>query len=328
MTGPENPEAEGELLALEIPASLAGTRLDRAVSMLTGCSRARAAAEIAAERVRMGDQPLTSKSLLLRGGEVLEVPESLLDEVAPQAPEPDPGVDLRVVHEDESVIVVDKVPGQVVHPGVGNATSTLVSGILARYPDVAGIGNPQRPGIVHRLDRPTSGLLAVARTQEAYAALSTQMREHSARRTYLALVEGRIEPVKAELEGAIAKSSKGFGAMELSAQGRYARTRYRRLAVLILGGEEVSLLEVELETGRTHQIRVHLSAHGFPVYGDRLYGGRAEFGDRIFLHAWRLAFVHPATGEEVEFAAPLPADLDAVLGRAELLEGSMVALGH
>ena len=327
MTGREQPEADGELLALEIPASLAGTRLDRALSMLTGCSRARAAAEIAAERVREGERPLTSKSLVLRGGEVLEVPESLLDEALPQAPAPDPGVEVRVVHEDESVIVLDKAPGQVVHPGVGNSTSTLVSGVLARYPEVAAVGNPQRPGIVHRLDRPTSGLLVVARTQDAYEDLSSQMREHSARRTYLALVEGRIEPVKAELEGAIAKSFKGFGAMELSAQGRYARTRYRRLAVLKLGGEEVSLLEVELETGRTHQIRVHLSAHGFPVYGDRLYGGKADFGERIFLHAWRLAFAHPASGEEVEFKAPLPADLADLLQRAELVEGSLESLG-
>ncbi|MDA8262321.1 MAG: RluA family pseudouridine synthase [Actinomycetota bacterium] len=327
MTGSESSEQEVEYLSVEIPASLSGTRLDRAVSMLTGCSRARAAAEIAAGTVRTGERSLTSKSLVLRGGEVLELPESLLEESAPETPEADPGVDVRVVHADESVIVVDKAAGQVVHPGVGNATGTLVSGIIARFPEVADVGNRYRPGIVHRLDRPTSGLLVVARTERAYEALSLQMREHTARRTYLALVEGRIEPVRAELEGSIAKSSRGFGAMELSAQGRYARTSYRRLAVLRLDGQEVSLLQVQLETGRTHQIRVHLGAHGFPVYGDRLYGATSDFGDRIFLHAWRLAFVHPVSGMEAAFTAAVPADLDERLRQAELVEGSMEALG-
>ncbi len=322
MTRSESTEPAIEYLGVEIPGSLSGTRLDRALSMLTGCSRARAAAEIAAGAIRMGGRPLASKSLVLRGGEVLEVPESLLDEAAPQAVEADPGVEVRIVHADEAVIVVDKVAGQVVHPGVGNSIGTLVSGIIAQFPEVSQVGNLQRPGVVHRLDRPTSGLLVVARTEQAYQSLSSQMREHTARRTYLALVEGRIEPARADLEGAIAKSWKGFGAMELSAQGRYARTAYRRLAVLRLDGQDVSLVEVELETGRTHQIRIHLSAHGFPVYGDRLYGAAGEFGDRIFLHAWRLAFVHPGTGEEVAFTAPLPADLDECLHRAELVEGS------
>jgi 23S rRNA pseudouridine1911/1915/1917 synthase len=221
-----------------------------------------------------------------------------------------------VVHEDAEVIVIDKPAGLVVHPGAGHADGTLVNGLLARFPELAAVGDPARPGIVHRLDAGTSGLLVVARTPPAYASLTAQLGERSVERAYDTLVAGRVENDEGVVDAPIGRSTREPTRMAVRADGRAARTRY-----LVVSRwtepQAVSRLECRLETGRTHQIRVHLAAIGHPVVGDVRYGGgRSALPlDRPFLHAARLRFRHPGTGEPVAFASSLPPDLQAVLDR-------------
>jgi 23S rRNA pseudouridine1911/1915/1917 synthase len=218
-----------------------------------------------------------------------------------------------VVHEDADVVVVDKPPGLVVHPGAGHSDGTLVNGLVARYPEIAGVGDPGRPGIVHRLDRDTSGLLAVARSATAYEALTAALAERRVTRAYLALVHGLPDADEGLVDAPVGRSTRDKTRMSVSARGREARTRYAVEARYPDRG--VTLLRCTLETGRTHQIRVHLEAIGHPVVGDERYGG--ERGDvrapRVFLHATHLAFAHPVDGMALAFDSPLPPDLTAVL---------------
>lgn len=226
----------------------------------------------------------------------------------------DAGVSFPVVHEDHDVIVVDKPAGLVVHPGSGIAGGTLANGLVARYPDLAAVGEPDRPGIVHRLDRGTSGLMVVARSQPAYDSLVQQLSGRTVHRRYLALVWGAPETARGLVDAPIGRSQRAPTRMAVSSRGRDARTRYEVLERFD-HPVEVSLLECALETGRTHQIRVHLAAIGHPVVGDDRYDGVRESLDcpRPFLHAAELGFVHPGTGEPVRFSASLPDDLAAVL---------------
>jgi 23S rRNA pseudouridine1911/1915/1917 synthase len=215
-----------------------------------------------------------------------------------------------VVHEDADVIVVDKPAGLVVHPGAGNQDGTLVNGLLARYPDIEGVGEPHRPGIVHRLDAGSSGLLVVARTQAAADALIEQFAEHTAQRVYLALVWGHPAAPHGVIDAPIGRSKSDPLRMAIVADGRPSRTEYR-----VLQGydrpAELALLECRLETGRTHQIRVHLGSINHPLVGDPVYGQRKPKLqlERPFLHAAELAFVHPGTGEELRVRSELAADL-------------------
>jgi 23S rRNA pseudouridine1911/1915/1917 synthase len=231
--------------------------------------------------------------------------------------EPEPDVEVPLVHLDDHLLVVDKPAGLVVHPGAGQRTGTLVHGLLAHHPEVLGVGpDPVRPGIVHRLDKGTSGLLVVARTQDAYESLVEQLSSRSVERRYLTLVWGCPEPATGVVDAPIGRSRRDPTRMTVSATGREARTRYEvreRFTEPIVA----SLLECKLETGRTHQIRVHLAAIGRPVVGDPRYkGARSSFKTpRMFLHAHTLAFDHPASGERVSFTAPLPIDLQGVLDR-------------
>jgi 23S rRNA pseudouridine1911/1915/1917 synthase len=221
------------------------------------------------------------------------------------------------VHTDEAVVVVDKPPGAVVHPGAGNATGTLVAGLLARYPDLAGVGgDPTRPGIVHRLDRDTSGLMVVARTEAAHAALVAELAGRRVTRRYLALAWGHHEATAGLVDAPIGRSARDRTSMAVSERGRDAVTHYR-VASTYRDPVEVTLLRCRLETGRTHQIRVHLAAIGHPVVGDARYGGARQslVVPRLFLHATELAFRHPATGDELRFESPLPPDLAGILDR-------------
>jgi 23S rRNA pseudouridine1911/1915/1917 synthase len=236
------------------------------------------------------------------------------------------------VHADHDVAVIDKPAGLVVHPGAGHAEGTLVGGLLAMFPDLAdlvtaGVCAPDRPGIVHRLDKGTSGLLAVARTAVAYEALVDQLATRSMSRQYLALVEGEVADAKGEIDAPIGRSNRTPTKMAITAGGKPARTRY---AVLERRGGERSttLLELSLESGRTHQIRVHLAAIGHPVVGDVRYGTadpeRLLRGGRFFLHAFRLGFNHPTSGERLDFSSPLPPDLeDYLAGQGQRAEGSL-----
>ncbi|MDQ4133774.1 MAG: RluA family pseudouridine synthase [Actinomycetota bacterium] len=296
---------------VEIPGALAGERLDRAVSVLWDLARREAAALVEAGSVRMGGRVVTSRSHRLAEGDVLEV--ALPPAVEPEGLEPDPSVPVRVVHADEQVIVVDKPAGLVVHPGAGHSRGTLVQGLLAAFPEVAGVGDPERPGIVHRLDVGTSGLLVVARTPAAYASLVDQLSARSVQRNYLALVLGRMEAGAGLIDAPVGRGERDRTQMAVAAGGRQARTRYEVLE-RFTHPAVTTLLECSLETGRTHQIRVHLAAIRHPVVGDLRYGGRCPPlpVDRPFLHAHRLSFDHPATGERRVFGAPLPEELKQI----------------
>jgi 23S rRNA pseudouridine1911/1915/1917 synthase len=231
-------------------------------------------------------------------------------------PEADPGVAVEVVYADDDVVVVNKPPGLVVHPGSGNATGTLVHGLLASYPDLATVGDPSRPGIVHRIDKATSGLLMLARSDKAYEELVAQLSARTVARRYLALAWGSFDVASGTIDAPIGRSERDPTRMTVSERGRPAITHYR------VDGRfddpvEATLVTCRLETGRTHQIRVHLHAIGHPVVGDDRYqGARSSFPvPRMFLHAAELGFTHPVSGERLTFEAPLPDDLVEVLAR-------------
>ena len=306
-------------LQLEIPPSLDGVRADRAVALLAGISRSAAAGLVDSGGVRVEGRPVRDRATPLVAGTMLEVDEITVE---PATPPPAPTVPFEVVHADDQLLVVDKPAGVVVHPGAGHRTGTLVSGLLARFPDLAemtGVGDPTRPGIVHRLDRGTSGLLAVARTPDAYGSLVEQLRRRSVGRRYLALVAGRVAEERGVIDAPLARSARVPQRMAVVSEGKAARTRYE---VLVRTETPISatLLALQLESGRTHQIRVHLSAIGHPVVGDDRYGGPGRVGGRLlapgrlFLHAAELALDHPQSGARLRWESPLPSDLAEVLG--------------
>jgi 23S rRNA pseudouridine1911/1915/1917 synthase len=277
-----------------IPAALDGERLDRVVAIITAASRADAALLVTAGGASVDGVVVTTGKVRLREGQHVVVDPSLLP--VPELPSADATVDFTVVFADAHVVVIDKPAGLVVHPGAGRSEGTLVNGLLARFPEMADVGEPHRPGIVHRLDVGTSGLMVAARSQDAYHALVGALSEHRVERTYRTLVWGcPASPV-----GVI--------------DGKPARTHYRVLHRFRDHGE-IAEVRCRLETGRTHQIRVHLAAIGHPVVGDATYGGTrtALVTQRPMLHAEALAFEHPVDGTRLEFTSELPDDMRAVL---------------
>ncbi len=295
----------------QVPESLEGERLDRAVALLCDVPRSEAADLVATGAVQLGGSAVTTRSRRVAAGQWLDV--AVAAGGADAALEPDPSVDVPVVSADAAVIVVDKPPGMVVHPGAGNSTGTMVQGLLARYPELADVGEPHRPGVVHRLDAGTSGLLVVARTPGAYRSLVDHLASRTVERRYLALVWGEVESESGLVDAPIGRSSGDPTAMAVAAAGRPARTRYTVLERFTVPVPATSL-ECRLETGRTHQIRVHLAAIGHPLVGDARYrGARASLpADRPFLHAHRLGFDHPDDGRRCRFESALPADLEEV----------------
>jgi 23S rRNA pseudouridine1911/1915/1917 synthase len=312
--------AEASLVA-EVPALLDGVRVDRAIALLAGISRAEAASLVGEGHVSVGGKPVRTRSRVLRSGDALVV--EALPRPAPGVG-PEPEVPVEVLYADEHMVVVDKPPGLVVHPGAGRPAHTLVGGLLARFPDLAalpeaGAGNAGRPGIVHRLDKGASGLLVVARTARAYRSLVGQLSERRVDRRYLTLVHGQPEEDRGVIEAPIGRSSRSPTRMAVSSQGREARTRFR-VVRRFDDPEPSALLAVGLDTGRTHQIRVHLAAIGHPVAGDDRYRRRPRTAldrrlgpERLFLHAARLGFDHPATGVPTTWRSPLPADLNEIV---------------
>jgi 23S rRNA pseudouridine1911/1915/1917 synthase len=288
-----------------VPATLAGERVDRAVALLTGWSRREVRALVDGGAVLVDGEPASASARLEEGAAL-----ALLEEPAPPLP-PAPGpVPVVVRHADPDLVIVSKPAGLVVHPGAGHPDGTLVNGLLARFPEMAGVGDPARPGIVHRLDRDTSGLLVVARTPDAYDGLVRALATRAVERRYLALVWGTPDSMQGAIDAPVGRSTARRTRMTVRAGGRAARTAYEVERTYPDVG--VALLECRLETGRTHQIRVHLAAIGHPVVGDAAYGGaRARIAlDRPFLHAARLSFDHPVTGEHLAFEEPLAAVLD------------------
>jgi len=295
-----------------VPRALDGERVDRVVAFLTGLPRSDVADLVAGGRVRLGGTTVATRSRRVAEGEVVEV-----DVPAPtdDSPVADPSVDVPVVYSDDQVIVVDKPAGLVVHPGAGQRDGTLVHGLLHRFPDLAEVGDPTRPGIVHRLDKGTSGLMVVARTVDALAHLTAQLKAREVERRYLALVLGEVAEGQGVVDAPVGRSARQPTRMAVTARGRAARTRYE-VVERYTDPVPATLLECRLETGRTHQIRVHLAAIGHPVVGDTGYGrGDALAMKRPFLHAHELAFDHPADGSRRSFRSPLPADLEQVRDR-------------
>ena len=218
---------------------------------------------------------------------------------------------LSVVFEDEHLIVIDKPAGMTVHPAPGNEDHTLVNAVLAYVPNIEGIGGEQRPGIVHRLDKDTSGLIVVAKNERAHAHLSDQFKSREVNKVYLALVVGHPSPPEADIDAPIGRHPQDRQRMAIVSTGRPAITRYR----VVTSYKRATLVEARPRTGRTHQIRVHLASVGHPVVGDAVYGRPVSGLSRQFLHAHRLAFQHPASEEVVQFSAELPDDLSSYLDR-------------
>jgi 23S rRNA pseudouridine1911/1915/1917 synthase len=288
-------------MKLAVPPVAAGQRLDQ---FLAGHLGSRAAAERAVESGALVDGDRRAKSYRLAGGETVDVPE--LEPPVPGPPPPAP----RIAWEDEHLLVVDKPAGLVVHPGAGHATDTLVDSLRGR---IAG-GDPDRPGVVHRLDRDTSGLLVLARSEEAHRRLSELVRERALERIYLALVAGRPRSHRGRIEAPIGRDRHDPTRVSLDSETPRDAVTHFEVERLWPGH---ALLRVRLETGRMHQIRVHLAAVDLPVAGDPVYGVRTPRLDRQFLHSAELAFPHPFDGQLVETASPLPADLTAFLAGLE-----------
>jgi 23S rRNA pseudouridine1911/1915/1917 synthase len=286
----------------------AGGRLDRVLAELDSDLSRSAAGRLARQgAVRRNGVPARPADQVV-AGDVLEyeVPEPVSLEPHPEA------IALRVVHTDPDFVVIDKPAGMVVHPAAGHHTGTLVHALLGLGGAWSAAGGTARPGIVHRLDRGTSGLIIAARTDVAHRALAAQLADRRLSRTYLAIARGGISPASGMLEGPIGRHPRDRLRMAVVEGGRAARTAYHVLA--LQGGH--TLVRCDLETGRTHQIRVHLAAAGHPVAGDELYGRRrAGDPDRPMLHAWRLRLRHPRTQEELSFEAEPPTDFVAIWRR-------------
>jgi 23S rRNA pseudouridine1911/1915/1917 synthase len=302
-------------LEFNVAPESAGLRVDRyLVDQLAEQSRSQLQRLIRDGHVRVGDRAVRPHTVV-RTGEavVVELPDPVPAQPAPEA------LPLKVVYEDGDLVVIDKPAGMVVHPAAGHARGTLVNALLHHVKDLSGIGGEMRPGIVHRLDRGTSGLMVVAKSDGAHRELTRQFQDREVEKEYVALVWGQVQAGR-RIDAPIGRDP--IHRKKMSARARRARTAVTRVVwARYLQG--VSLVRVAIATGRTHQIRVHLSAVGHPVVGDSLYGGvrRRVAGplravlrlERPFLHSSRLVFSHPADRTRMEFTSPLPEDLQAVL---------------
>ena len=280
-------------------------RLDKYVcARVPELSRTQVQKLIAAGNITVNGRP-AKPGLRLNAGDRIElnIPPTPPQELKPEA------IPLEIIYEDDDLLVVDKPAGLIVHPAPGHPAHTLVNAILAHFPHLADIGDFLRPGVVHRLDKDTSGVMLVAKNSAAQADLAKQFKSHSVTKAYLALVKGKLEPEEGIIEADIGRDPRHRQRMAVVAAGREARTKYR--VVKYIGG--YTLLEVRPETGRTHQIRVHLAAIGFPVVGDKIYGVKSPHLSRQFLHACRLGFKLPSTGKYIEFESALPEDLEQAL---------------
>jgi 23S rRNA pseudouridine1911/1915/1917 synthase len=296
---------------IEFTADTPGERLDIALVMNTdGLSRGQLQALIHEGKVTVNGK-IGKPSLKLRGGEQIVVmlpPAPQDDRVTPE------NITLQIVYEDQHLAVIDKPAGLVVHPGDGNEQGTLVNALLARYPQIAQIPyDARRRGIVHRLDKDTSGLIVIAKDSPTQLKLIEQFAARSVEKTYLALVERQPKTTTGRIEAPITRDPQQRKRMAVTRQGKPAITEYKVIDTDFPGGQ--ALLEINLLTGRTHQIRVHLAFIGSPIVGDSVYGFRKQRVrlNRHFLHAAKLAFIHPATGERLLFQSPLPEELQRVL---------------
>ena len=306
-------------LEFPVPPDCAGTRLDRCLSrLIAGSSRASLQRLIRDGKVSDAGsgEVLLLPRFPVRGGMRITVAMPVADpEDAAPAPEP---FAFPILYEDAAMLVIDKPATVVVHPAAGNPAGTVVNALYGRYPELlSAFGNAGRPGIVHRLDKETSGCLVIAKTPEAMFKLGNAFAERRTEKIYLAIVRGIPASPSGEITGAIGRHPVNRQKMAVvERNGKSARTVYRLLASSMTAAGPLALLSVRIFTGRTHQIRVHLSSIGYPVLGDSLYGGSrmpVPGVERQMLHAWRLALPHPLSGERMEFTAPPPSDFLDVL---------------
>lgn len=280
-------------------------RLDRFLSLQkTGLSRSRLHALIAAGMAQLNGQTARPARKVKAGDHItLTIPPAREASLAPQE------MPLSIIYQDDALLVIDKPAGISVHPGPGHPDGTLVNGLLARCPDLPGIGGVLRPGIVHRLDKDTSGLMVVAKTEPAHRQLSAQLKARQVDKGYLALAVGIVAPPQGIIDAPIARDPRHRQRMAVVPGGRTARTAYQTRQQF----NSHTLLELQLETGRTHQIRVHLSHLCHPLLGDATYGKASPLLSRHFLHACRLGFHHPDNGQPLQFQSELPPELASVL---------------
>ena len=301
----ELPRASNVAPPKEFTADKAWARLDRFLAALDiGLTRSQLHRMVVQGSVLLNGYSSKPSQTVQRGDRVsvLAPPPRVLD-LAPQ------WMPLHLVYQDAHVVVIDKPQGLSVHPGPGHPDRTLVNGLLALCPDIQGIGDGVRPGIVHRLDKDTSGLMMVAKNHQAHLSLSAQIKDREVTKGYLALATGEFPMTKGQIDAPIGRDPRNRKRMAVVPGGRESRTNYRVLE----SWNGFTLLQLYLESGRTHQIRVHLAYLGHPLLGDRLYGKSYLTLDRQFLHANHLGFRHPANGEYVEFHSPPPKDLEDVL---------------
>ena len=313
-----SPESSQEIRTLSIQADEAGIRLDRYLTfVLTGFSRTTIQQLIVGGEVLVNGHTGKSGYTLRIGDEVQVMSLNMLGKATNIMPRSLP---LDIIYEDKDLLVVNKAAGMVVHPAPGHVDDTLVNALIALYPDIQRENSEQRPGIIHRLDKDTSGLIIVARNAATHSALADQMKRHAIVKRYLALVEGVVALDQGSIDAPIGRNPRHRQQMAITTvRSRAARTHFRVQERF----ERHTLLLLELETGRTHQIRVHLKAIGHPIVGDPVYGsGSINHGltlKRQFLHAYQLKFTHPTTGNAVNLEAPLPEDLQALLDRKSFL---------
>lgn len=287
----------------------AGQRLDKYLAESSpGLTRSRIQKLIEQGRVRINGEPARSASRKLKEGDEVEV--------SMPPPEP-PGkaeaeeIPLGVVYEDGDVVVVNKPAGMVTHPSAGHSSGTLVNALLAHCKDLSGVGGVERPGIVHRLDKDTSGLIIAAKNDKAHLSLSAQLKDRTLSRTYVAVVKGTPKKAEGVIKARVGRHPAHRKKMAVLKDGGRLAVSHYRVAQKLAGA---SVVEVSLETGRTHQVRVHMQSLGHPVIGDTLYsrGGKYPI-KRQALHAWKLMFKHPRTGEVIKLAAPIPADMEKLI---------------
>lgn len=299
-------------ICFQMPDEIGELRVDKAIALETHLTRSVIAEMFDGGNVLVNGK-VVKRSEKVSGGDEIEVTflEQKVEEVKPQ------DIPLTIVFEDEHLVVINKNAGMVVHPGAGNPDSTMVNALVFLYPDIVSVGQKHRPGIVHRLDSGTSGLLVVAKSNEVYEKFVELFSTHDVDRQYIALVWGKFDTTSGIIDAAIGRSLTRVTKMAVKDDGKHARTHYSVNSYF--EKMDVSLLDISLETGRTHQIRVHCSAINHPIVGDKTYGGYRQSIEcpRPFLHAHTLRFVHPVTKAQMEFTVPLPEDLMGVLKKLE-----------
>lgn len=313
------PRMSTQPIDVELTLNYPGERLDKALTMaLPQLSRMQWQRLIEEGKVRLGERPLTKASLRLEGGEIITatLPEVQPTDLLPEA------IPLDIRYEDSDIIVINKPADMVVHPGTGHYSGTLANAILHHCPDLKGVGGEMRPGIVHRLDKGTSGLIVVAKHDQALWHLQRQFKKRTVQKKYLALVEGQLQPPAALIDAPIGRDPTQRKKMAVihantphSLHARPAQTTYRTLATY----DDFTYIECDLHTGRTHQIRVHMAYVKHPIVGDTIYGRRQRKFNlhRYFLHAWELTLQRPSDNQPLTLRAELPAELQAILAELE-----------